>query len=74
MEQERRSSDRRSEWNFEITGQGWQWAVLRPGGTQERSNITYETLQAAADDAIAHGYGEWRSLERRSGDRRDTNP
>jgi len=71
MQQERRSSDRRSEWNFEITGQGWQWAVMRPGGAQERSSTAYETLKEAGDDAIAHGYGEWRSPERRTGDRRD---
>ena len=66
-----RRGDRRSEWNFEITAKGWQWAVTRPGGTQERSSTAYETLKQAGDDAVAHGYGNWRSLERRAGDRRE---
>lgn len=69
--QERRLTERRSEWNFEITGQGWLWAVTHPGGTQERSSTVFETLKLAGDDAMEHGYGKWRSEERRVGDRRD---
>lgn len=68
--QERRRTERRSQWNFEITDRGWLWAVTHPGGTPERSSIVYETLKQAADDAIEHGYGKWRSDERRADDRR----
>lgn len=67
---ERRRTERRSEWNFEITDEGWLWAVTHPGGTQERSSIVYETLKQAGDDAIENGYGKWRSDERRAGERR----
>ena len=71
QQQERRGSDRRSQWNFEITAQGWRWAVTRPGGTEERSDQAYESLKAAGDDAMAHGYGTWTSFERRAGSRRE---
>lgn len=68
---ERRGTDRRSEWKFVITDQGWLWAVTRPSGVEEKASRAYETLQAAGDDAIAHGYGAWKSDDRRRGDRRD---
>jgi hypothetical protein len=71
MQQERRRNERRSEWHFEITGKGWRWSVTRAGGQEERSSADYQTLKDAADDAIRHGYGEWRSDERRAADRRD---
>lgn len=72
QEQNRRGTDRRSQWNFEITAQGWRWAVARPSGTEERADTTYGSLKEAGDDAMAHGYGMWTSFERRTGSRRDT--
>jgi hypothetical protein len=72
MEHERRGTDRRSEWRFEITDRGWLWAVTRPTGSEEKSETAYQTLKDAADDAHGHGYGMWRSQERRAGDRRET--
>lgn len=69
--QQRRGTDRRSEWQFLITEQGWSWSVNRPGGVQERAAVAYATLQQAGDDALAHGYGLWKYDERRRGDRRE---
>lgn len=68
---ERRARDRRSEWKFVITDDGWLWAVTRPSGMEERASIVCETLKQAGDDAIAHGYGAWKSDDRRAGDRRE---
>ncbi|HYC48124.1 MAG TPA: hypothetical protein VED01_21835 [Burkholderiales bacterium] len=69
---ERRRTERRKEWNFLITDQGWAWALRKGDGTEERSSHTYPTLKAAADDAMVRGFAEWRREERRTGERRDT--
>lgn len=59
--------ERRSEWNFVITDQGWSWAITRPDGTEQRSDGPFETLQQCGDDAMEHGYGAWKFDERRLG-------
>ena len=69
MAQDQDTQERRAEWSFLITSEGWLWAVTRPDGTEERSSTAYETLQQAGDDAIAHGYGAWKHDERRQLDR-----
>jgi hypothetical protein len=71
MGEERRSIERRREWTFEITDQGWLWVVRHPGGRAQRADAIYDTLKQAADAASEHGYGQWRASERRVGDRRD---
>ena len=71
MGEERRRTERRREWTFEITDQGWLWMVRHPSGTAQRGDARYHTLNQAADDASEHGYGQWRAPERRMGDRRD---
>ena len=58
-------AERRKQWNFVITDQGWSWMMRKPDGTEERSRKSYPTLKAAADDAIKHGYAAWKSGERR---------
>ena len=68
---ERRRTERRKEWNFVITDEGWAWALRKGDGSEERSPGVYPTLKDAADDAMGRGFGEWRSSERRAGDRRD---
>jgi len=62
---ERRTAERRSEWKFVITDQGWLWAVSRPDGTEQRAPRPYESLKQAADDAMRHGYASWKFSERR---------
>ena len=59
------STERRSEWKFVITDQGWMWAVTRPDGTEQRAQSTYSTLKQAADAAMQHGYASWKFTERR---------
>ena len=54
-----------------ITDKGWLWAVTRPSGAEEQASVVYPTLKEAGDDAIAHGYGAWKSDDRRKGDRRE---
>ncbi len=66
-----RGRDRRSEWKFLITDQGWLWVVTRPGGIEERATTAYQTMQEAGEDAMKHGYGKWKTDERRQGDRRE---
>jgi hypothetical protein len=63
---ERRSAERRSNWNFVITDTGWSWTMTRSDGSEEHAQKSFTTLKDAADDAIAHGYGAWRGDERRS--------
>ena len=57
--------ERRSEWKFVITDQGWLWAVSRPDGTEQRAPQTYESLKQAAEAAMQHGYASWKFTERR---------
>ncbi len=72
MQQYQRGPDRRSEWKFLITDQGWLWSVTR-AGVEQQSAAAYATLQDAGVDAARHGYGTWKSDERRRGDRREFN-
>jgi hypothetical protein len=65
---ERRSSERRSNWNFVITDTGWSWTMTRADGSEARAEKSFTTLKDAADDAIAHGYGAWKGDERRTPD------
>lgn len=58
-------AERRSEWKFVITDQGWLWAVSRPDGSELRAPQTYESLKQAADAAMQHGYASWKFSERR---------
>ena len=57
--------ERRSEWKFVITDQGWLWAVTRPDGTEQRAPSPYTTLKQAADAAMQQGYASWKFSERR---------
>lgn len=60
------SSERRDEWKFVITDEGWLWAVVRPDGHEEKSPQPYQTLKQAADAAMERGYASWKFSERRS--------
>lgn len=57
--------ERRIEWGFVITHNGWLWEITRPDGTEVRSSSVFETLQQCGDDAKQHGYGAWKDDERR---------
>jgi hypothetical protein len=57
--------ERRSEWKFVITDQGWLWAVTRPDGSEQRAQRPFTTLKQAADAAMQHGYASWKFSERR---------
>lgn len=59
------TAERRSEWKFVITEQGWVWAVTHPDGTEQRAPRTFTTLKQAADAAMQHGYAAWKFSERR---------
>lgn len=59
------TAERRSEWKFLITEQGWLWSVRRPDGTEDRAQRAFTTLKQAADAAMEHGYGAWKFTERR---------
>jgi hypothetical protein len=70
MAQKKDTDERRAEWNFVITEEGWMWEVIRPDGSEERSTAVYDSLKKAGDDAIAHGFGgSWKDDERRQLDR-----
>ena len=57
--------ERRSEWKFVITDQGWLWAVNRPDGSEQRAPRPYESLKQAAEAAMEHGFASWKFSERR---------
>jgi hypothetical protein len=57
--------ERRSEWKFLITDEGWHWTVTHPEGPEERSGHPFTTLSECAREAAEHGYGTWRAAERR---------
>lgn len=59
---------RRSQWNFEITDEGWMWTVSHAEGTEESSARAFKTLKECADDAIEHGYVAWKAEEERRRD------
>lgn len=59
------TAERRAEWKFVITDQGWQWAVVRPDGSEQRAPSTFASLKQAADAAMEHGYASWKFSERR---------
>lgn len=60
--------ERRSIWAFTITDEGWGWSLTHPDGRVERSRRAFTSLKEAGDDAAAHGYGSWKSEERRDVD------
>jgi hypothetical protein len=68
---ERRKGERRKEWRFLISEQGWSWGVRKADGSEDRASHTYPNLKAAGDDAMEHGFGEWRQEERRMVERRE---
>ena len=57
--------ERRSEWKFLITDEGWEWTVTHPDDTEERSSHAFPTLSECAREAAEHGYGSWHAAERR---------
>jgi hypothetical protein len=58
-------TERRREWNFTITDEGWGWTLRYPDGRLEHSERAFGSLKEAGDDAMAHGYGAWKFAERR---------
>ena len=62
---QQKNAERRKEWNFVISDEGWSWCVRNPDGSEQRSPNVYPTLKAAADDAMTHGYAGWKKDERR---------
>jgi len=60
------TAERRNEWKFVITEEGWLWSVTRPDGTEAQAPRAYTTLKQAADAAMEQGYASWKFSERRS--------
>ena len=59
---------RRSQWNFETTDDGWIWTVVHADHTRETSAVRFKTLKECADDATQHGYVAWKAEDERRRD------
>ena len=58
--------EQRSEWQFLITeGEQWLWEVKHSDGTIEQGKKCFPTLKDCVDDARRHGWGTWKTEERR---------
>ena len=49
-----------------ISDEGWLWTLTHPDGAKDSSKRSFMTLKECADDATEHGYGAWKSDERRA--------
>ena len=60
------SEERRTQWNFMMGDDGsWYWKVVRPDGTEARSEKSFATLKDCTADATRNGYVVWKSEEER---------
>ena len=57
--------ERRKQWNFMMTDDGWIWRLIQPDGTEQTSRA-FKTLKECTEDAAEHGYVVWKpEAERR---------
>ncbi|HYC47116.1 MAG TPA: hypothetical protein VED01_16710 [Burkholderiales bacterium] len=64
--------ERRHSWSFTVTGGRWVWSVVRPGGVNDRSAGTFDSLTECIEDATTHGYVPLKPVvDRRSRDREE---
>ena len=57
--------EKRSQWRFDPSDDGWVWAVLHSDGTSATSSKAWSTLKACVDDATQHGYVAWKAEDER---------
>jgi hypothetical protein len=59
------SEERRTQWNFLMSDDGWYWKAVRPDGTDIASERSFPTLKECTADATQNGYVVWKSEEER---------
>ena len=59
------SEERRTQWNFPMSDDGWCWKAVRPDGTEFSSQQSFKTLKECTADATQNGYVVWKSEEER---------
>lgn len=50
---------RRSQWNFESTKEGWIWNAVHSDNRKETAGVPFKTLKQCVEDATRHGYVVW---------------
>ena len=50
--------EKRAQWQFQMTDEGWVWRVLRYDGIAASSSV-FKTLRECTADALIHGYVVW---------------
>jgi hypothetical protein len=64
-----RVMDKRSQWKFDISSEGWKWSVVHADGSKDASTGAWPTLKECVADAGAQGYTMWKPEEERRRDK-----